>query len=78
MLNVLESRLLNQLKPTKPHGKVKFEKARVRNIIADRIVDRIEKDLNDRKGFDLDSLEGPIREEIRGKWKRIIVEALNG
>ncbi len=40
------------------------------------IVAAIEKDLNGRKGFDLDSLEEFIQDEIRESWTDLVREIL--
>jgi len=40
--------------------------------LAERIADRIAADLNDRRGFHLDTLDDELQREIRDKWMGII------
>jgi len=46
--------------------------------MADRIVDAIEHDLNDRSGLGIDCLDADIQEEIRAKWRSLVTSVLEG
>ncbi len=57
-------------------------KQQIENIIkkgevVDKIIYKIECDLNDRKNMHLNNLDEDIQEEIRAKWKVLITEVLS-